>query len=101
LEAFNLICEKTAQIFQSLDDYVKEPDVASDFFGMCIRYIKLNKDLLFRSQHLEALIKLWINGIGIEHQEAVDTHVEFFVTLVDTMKKDIMKVQDLNNQQEI
>ena len=68
---------------------------------MCIRYLKLNKTLVFSSQHLETLIALWITGIGIEQEDAVNTHTEFFISLVRNIKKDLEPIQDFNNQQEI
>jgi len=88
-------------LFQSLQDFEREPDVASDFFGMCIRYIKLHKSLLFRSQHLPALIKVWSLGIGIEQSNAVETHTEFFNTLVKVLSKDIQTIQDISNPEQV
>ena len=68
---------------------------------MCIRYIKLHKDLLFRSQHLTALIKLWSVGIGVEQRDAVETHSEFFNTLVKIISKDTQTIQDISNPEQV
>lgn len=65
---------------------------------MCIRYLKINKDLVFKSPHLENLIRLWITGIGIEHIDAVHTHAEFFMVLVDTVHNDIKNLNDITNE---
>jgi len=68
---------------------------------MCLRYLKLNKEILFRSTHLESFIAIWVSGIGIEHKDAIETHTEFIIVLLQTLKKDISTINDINNQQEV
>jgi hypothetical protein len=64
---------------------------------MATRYLKLRKDILFQSTHLETLIEVWIHGIGIQHKEALITHTEFIIQLMSTLQKDVSKLQDLLN----
>ncbi|CDW74356.1 arm repeat-containing protein [Stylonychia lemnae] len=101
LESFNMITQRTSQLLINLTQFEQYPDIAFDYFGMCLRYLKLNKQIIFRSTHLDSLISIWISGIGIEHKDAIETHTEFIIVLLQTLHKDLTQVADLNNQQEI
>jgi hypothetical protein len=57
-----------------LNDFVNAPDLVYDFFGMGLRFIRYNKDILFRSTQIETLLAIWLKGIGIEHKDASETH---------------------------
>jgi hypothetical protein len=65
------------------------PDLAFDFFGMCTRYLRMAKKILFSSSELETLLDLWKRGIGVEHKEAAKTHSGFFQELIITLSKDV------------
>lgn len=84
-----MLSARTAQVLTSLTEYENFPDIAFDFFGMVVRYLRLNKDLVFRSDQLETVISIWIKGIGIEHKEAITTHTEFITYLIATLQKDV------------
>lgn len=88
LDALNHLIPRTASLLNSFDAFTSYPDVAYDFFGMCVRFLKLRKDQVFSSQHLEDLIKIWNSGIGVEHKEALLTHTEFIIVLIGVLQKD-------------
>eukprot|EP00347_Sterkiella_histriomuscorum_P023855 403333152 len=101
LEAFNLIVSRTGQLLTNLKQIEEFPDIAFDFFGMCVRYMKLSRDLFFKSTQLETLLQIWICGIGIEHRDALLTHTEFIIVLISMLSKSMALVQDPTNQQQI
>ena len=71
------------------------PDIAFDFFGMCMRFLRLSqetKSLFFSSSHLDQVLKVWICGIGLEHRDAIKTHTEFMIALINILKKELKEV---------
>ena len=64
---------------------------------MVVRYLKVNKELVFKSNQLETLIQIWIHGIGIEHKDALTTHTEFIISLLQILSKDMSLLQDYTN----
>jgi len=97
LKSFDFICKQSATFLTDLAAFTNYPDLVYDLFGMCLRYLRYSKHILFRSQNLEILLTLWMRGIGLEHKEAVSTHSSFFIELVKSLKRDLSKVSDLQN----
>jgi hypothetical protein len=49
LETFDFITKQTNTFLTELKDFVDAPDLVYDFFGMGLRFLRYNKDIMFRS----------------------------------------------------
>lgn len=47
LDTFDLVCEKTNEYLYEFKCFKLYPDLVFDFFGMCTRYLRFGKQLLF------------------------------------------------------
>jgi transportin-3 len=84
-EALQFMTQQTSTFLPTLASMENHPDLVYDFFGLCIRFLEEMEDVLYRSNSLEALLRLWMRGIGIEHREAVKTHSEFINRLIKSL----------------
>lgn len=101
-DAFNHLSYHTiTKVLTDFRDFEDNPEVAFDFFGLCSRLIKVNKPLFFKSPSLEGILKMWIIGIGIDHQDAIKTHQSFFSLLLNTLNTDLSKVAPIMNSEEV
>ena len=75
---FDKMCEHTFTLITSQEDFQVHPDIAADFFGMSMRYMRYCSKVIFGSSQIEGLIQFAIVGIGIEHREAAKALCLFF-----------------------
>ena len=62
----------------------------NDFFGLCQRYIRHNKQIFYQSSTLEMLMKgVTINAIGLEQFAAVKEHSNFLIELTKDVSRDL------------
>ena len=66
-EVFEYICKTTEQILATHQNCERNPDLVNDFFGLCCRYLRHNKQIFYQSSTLEILMKgITMNAIGLE-----------------------------------
>ena len=89
-EAFEYICRTTDQILTTQQNCSRNPDLVNDFFGLCTRYIRHNKQIFYESSTLEVLMKgVTINAIGLEQNDAVKEHSSFLIELTRDVFRDL------------
>ena len=70
---------------------IEHPNIVEDFFGICRRYLILEKKIFFGSnqQTLESVMSVLIKGVGLEHQESASAHCKFMVDLLNEIRGDV------------
>ena len=81
--------------------FENNPEVAFDFFGLCIRAMKTNKRVFFSCPYIENLLNTWYIGIGNEHRDAIKTHTGFITTLFSILKADLTQISHIDNLTQI
>jgi hypothetical protein len=61
-----------------------------------MRLLKSCKNIIFSTQYLESILKIWTLGIGIEHRDAVKTHTGFFLNLISNLKNNLSTITNLD-----
>lgn len=46
-------------------------------------------------------MRVWISGIGLEHKDAIETHSQFGLQLIEKLSKDIALIGDINDEQAV
>ena len=85
---FDKMCEHTFTLITSQEDFQVHPDIAADFFGMAMRYMRYCSKVIFGSTQIEGLIQFAIVGIGIEHREAAKALCLFFSQLFECFSQE-------------
>ena len=81
-EAINVLIQICGRFLNSKDQMTENAHIVDDFFQVQRQFLRQKYILFFQSDQLSTLTQLTLNGIGLHHEHAAQSHSSFIKELL-------------------